>query len=164
MACRWQGFPWSSRATHLYHPSLSVVLPCYIMYYCRAVVYRLWARSYFSDIVLSYHARLVWIVFEMGSRCLYNWCFVGWCIRDMLNTAQNILAQLPSSFLSLHLVSFHMVHPFNSIDTTAAWKKLRFIYSVRFDFHMTDSQSMALHAFASCVLISFSVDETLLPK
>ena len=27
------------------------------------------------------------------------------------------------------------MHPYNSIDTTAAWKKLRFILSVRPDFH-----------------------------
>ena len=63
----------------------------------------------------------------------------------------------------MHLVSVHVVHPYSSIDTTAAWKKLHFILSVRFDFHMTDSLLIALHAFVSCVLISFSVDETLLP-
>ena len=45
-----------------------------------------------------------------------------------------------------------------------AWKKLRFILSDRSDFHMTDSQSIADHAFAGCVLMSFSVDETLLPR
>ena len=32
-----------------------------------------------------------------------------------------------------------MVHPYSSIDTTAAWKKLRFILSVRSDFHMIES-------------------------
>ena len=56
------------------------------------------------------------------------------------------------------------VHPYGSIDATAAWKKLRFISSVRSDFHMTDSLSIAVHAFASCVLMSVSVDETLLPR
>ena len=44
----------------------------------------------------------------------------------------------------------------------AAWKKLRFILSVRSDFHMTDSLLRAAHAFVSCVSISVSVDETLL--
>ena len=29
---------------------------------------------------------------------------------------------------------------------------------------MTNSLSMAVHAIASCVLMSFSVDETLLPR
>ena len=57
-----------------------------------------------------------------------------------------------------------MVHPYSSIDTTAAWKKLRFILSVRFDFHMIDSLSIAVHAFISRVSMSFSVDETLLPR
>ena len=52
----------------------------------------------------------------------------------------------------------------SSIDTTAARKKLRFILSVRSDFHMTDSLSIAVHAFVSRVSMSFSVDETLLPR
>ena len=56
------------------------------------------------------------------------------------------------------------MHPYSSIDTTAARKKLRFILSVRFDFHMIDSLSIAVHAFVSRVSMSFSVDETLLPR
>ena len=48
---------------------------------------------------------------------------------------------------------------------TTAWKKkLHFILSVRSDFHMTDSLSIAVHIFASCVLMSFLVDEMLLPR
>ena len=43
-------------------------------------------------------------------------------------------------------------------------EKMRFILSVRSDFHMTDSLSIAVHAFASHVLMSVSVDETLLPR
>ncbi len=46
----------------------------------------------------------------------------------------------------------------------AAWKKLCFILSVRSDFHMTDSLLIAVHAFASRVLMSVSVDETLFPR
>ena len=57
-----------------------------------------------------------------------------------------------------------MVHPYSSIDTIAAWKKLLFILSVRSDFYMTQSLSTAVHAFASHVLMSVSVDETLLPR
>ena len=34
-----------------------------------------------------------------------------------------------------------LVQPYSSIDTTATWKKLRFILSIRSDFHMTDSLS-----------------------
>ena len=42
------------------------------------------------------------------------------------------------------------MHPHNSIDTTAAWKKLRFILSVRSDFHMTDSLALAPYLFIIC--------------
>ena len=47
---------------------------------------------------------------------------------------------------------------------TAVWKKLRFILSVRSDFHMIKSLSIAVHAFVSRVSMSFSVDEMLLPR
>ncbi len=57
-----------------------------------------------------------------------------------------------------------MVHPYSSIDTIAAWKKLRFILSVRSDFHMTDSLLVAVYAFVNRVSMSFSVDETLLSR
>ena len=53
------------------------------------------------------------------------------------------------------------MHPYSSIDSTAAWKKLHFILSVRSDFHMIDSLSIAVHAFIGHVSVSFSVDETL---
>ena len=65
--------------------------------------------------------------------------------------------QLLSSFFSIHLVRVHVVHPCSNMDMTAAWKKMRFILSSRSDFHMTDNLSIADHAFASCVLMSFSV-------
>ena len=47
---------------------------------------------------------------------------------------------------------------------TAAWKKLRFILSVRSDFHIIDSLLIAVHAFVNLVSMSFSVDSTLLPR
>ena len=56
------------------------------------------------------------------------------------------------------------MHPYSSIDMIAAWKKVRFILSVRSDFHVTNSLSLAVHAFASRVSMSVSVDETLLPR
>ena len=56
------------------------------------------------------------------------------------------------------------MHPYSRIDTIAAGKKLRFILSIRSDFHMTDNLSITIRAFASHVLISVSVDETLLPR
>ena len=41
------------------------------------------------------------------------------------------------------------MHPYSSNDTTAAWKKLRFILSVRSDFHMIESLSIAVHALCT---------------
>ena len=67
-------------------------------------------------------------------------------------------------FFSIRLVRVHVVHVYSSIYTNAAWKKIRFILSVRSDFHMTNSLSIAVHAFASRMLMSVSIDETLLPS
>ena len=108
--------------------------------------------------------RLRWIVFLMGGRWPYSWCLVGCYCQDLFNIARNILVKLPSSFFSSRLVSVQVVHPYSSIDTTVAWKKLRFILSIRLDFHMIDSLSIVVHAFVSRVSMSFSVDETLLPR
>ena len=57
-----------------------------------------------------------------------------------------------------------VVHPYSSIDVTAAWKKLRFILSVRSDFHIIDSLLIAVHAFVNLVSMAFLVDSTLLPR
>ena len=35
--------------------------------------------------------RLTWIVFVMGGRWPYSWCFVGCCRHDLFNIARNIL-------------------------------------------------------------------------
>ena len=56
------------------------------------------------------------------------------------------------------------MHPYSIIDTTAAWKKLRFILLVRSDFQMIESLLIAVHAFVCRVSMSFSVDETLFPR
>ena len=56
------------------------------------------------------------------------------------------------------------MHPYSSTDTTSAGKKLRFILSVMPDIHITDSLSIVVHAFASRVSMSVSVDETLRPS
>ena len=50
------------------------------------------------------------------------------------------LASSPGRF-----VRVHVVHLYSSIDATAAWKKLRFILSVRSDFHIVDSLLIAVH-------------------
>ena len=88
----------------------------------------------------------------MGGRWRYSCCFLGCCFQELFNIARSILTQLPSSFFSIQFVSVYVVHPYNSMDTTAAWKKLRFISSDRSDFHMNDNLSIADHAFTSRVL------------
>ena len=35
--------------------------------------------------------RQTWIVFVMGGRWPYSWCFVGCCLQDLFNIARNIL-------------------------------------------------------------------------
>ena len=83
--------------------------------------------------------------------------------RTSLMSSFLILQQCPAFFF-IRFVSVYVVHPYSSIDTTASWKKLHSILSVKSDFNMTDRLSIALHAFASRVLMSVSVDETWLPR
>ena len=71
---------------------------------------------------------------------------------------------VPVSFFSIRFVSVYVVHPYSSIDKTAAWKKFRFNLSDRSDLHIIDSLSIAVHTFARRILTSLSVDETLLPR
>ena len=78
-------------------------------------------------------------------------------------TFDELLFLLHYNFFSSRFVSVHVVQPYSSIDVTAAWKKLRFILSVRSDFHIIDSLLIAVHAFVSLVSMSFSVDSALLP-
>ena len=107
---------------------------------------------------------LTWIVLVIGGRWPYSCCLVGYCRQDLFKIACSILVLLPSSFFSSRFVSVHVVHPYSSIDVTAAWKKLHFILSVRSDFNIIDSQLIAVHAFINLVSMSFSVDLTLLPR
>ena len=103
--------------------------------------------------------RLTWIVlwWEAGGRIVGALCGV----------AARACSILLATFLcNWHLASSPAVLLASKwcIYTTAAWKKLRYILSVRFDFHMINSLSIAVYAFVSCVSMSFSVDETLLPR
>ena len=108
-------------------------------------------------------ARLTWIVFVIGGRWPYSWCLVGCCRQDLFKIARSILVKLPSSFFSSRFVNVHVVQPYSSIYVTAAWKKLRFILSVRSDFQIIGNLLIAVYAFANLVSMSFSVDSTLLP-
>ena len=95
---------------------------------------------------------LTWIVFVMGDRWPYSCCFEECCLQVLFSITQSTCVVAVKLFI-------HVVHPYSSIDMTAAWKKLHFISLVR-----SDSQSIAVHAFASHMLMSVLVDETLLPR
>ena len=130
------GRPVFSRPSDGVHRSTSLMSSSLLLQQCPACLFR-----------------LTWIVFVMGGRWLYSCCFLGCCLLDLFNIARSILVLLPSSFFSIRLVSVH-----------AAGRNLRFILLARSCFYMTDSLSVAVHAFANRVLISVSVDETLLPR
>ena len=81
---------------------------------------------------------------------------MGCCFQDLFNITRSIIVQFPSSFFfSMRFVSVHVVYPYSRTDTTATWKKSRFILS---------DISVAVHAFARHILMSLSVNETLLPR
>ena len=97
---------------------------------------------------------LILIVLEMSGRWPYSCCFVRFFIHDLLSMACSILVQFESSFFFIRLVNVYLGYLYTF------WKC--FILLDRSDFHMTENLSIAVHAFASHVLISFSVDEMLL--
>ena len=92
---------------------------------------------------------------EMGIKWLYSCCFLGCWFQDLFNTARSFLFCSRIAF-SIRFISVHVVHPYSSIDTTAAWKKFRS------EFHMVGNQSISVHTFSRRILISSSVEETLL--
>ena len=137
------------------HPFLSSIVPNryqgYILHRHRAVYIgscgsSIWrGMSIMSSSLLlkqcpTYLVLLTLIVFVMGSRWPYICYFVGCFLLDLFSIADHILVQLPSSFFSIRLVRVHVVHLYSNIDTTATWKKLRFILPVRSDFHVNFSE------------------------
>ena len=126
-----------SRSSRLY--------PVFVQNWCRKVlaglptpvrlckgVYRrtsLMSSPLLLQLCPAYLVRLIWMVLEMGGRWLYSRCFVGCCFQDLFNMARSILVQLLSNIFAVPLVSVNVVHPYSIMDTTAAWKKLRFILS-----------------------------------
>ena len=173
-----QGYPRPFLAIPLYCPSLPASLQGYILYRHRASrpafacpfegVHKSMSLMSSSLLLPQCPARLVrltWIIVVIVGTWPYSSCFfVGCRLQDLFNIAQSILMYLPSNLFSTHFVSVQIGHPYSSTVTAAAWKKLRFILSVRSDFHMTDSLSIAVYAFASREWMSLSVDETLLPR
>ena len=100
------------------------------------------------------------MVLEMGGRWPYSCYFVGCCIQDLFIIPHSILVQFLSNFFSIHLVSVHVLHPYISMDTTADEKNCILFYQI----DLTNSLLIADHGFTHHILISFSVDETLLPR
>ena len=92
-------------------------------------------QEYISSLLLQQCpaclVRLILIVFVMGGKWLYNFCFVGCCLQDLFNIACSILVYLLSSFFSVRLLSVHIVHPYRSINPSAACKKQHLLLSVR---------------------------------
>ena len=138
VVCRPQGFPGSTPATRPYHLSLSAGIPYYILYQYRTVVDSFWpvalsflvrVKGFHRSTSLMLSPLLTPAVCSMS--CLFNLDGFRdrWQVSILLDVASgfnrthSILVQLPSSFLSKHLVSVNIVHPYNSIDTTATWKK-----------------------------------------
>ena len=121
----WAGHPAFARPYVGVHRSTSLMSSSLLLQQCPACL-----------------VRLTCIVFVMGCRWPYTWCLVGGCLQDLFNIARNILVSLSSSFFSSRFVSVQVVHPYSSTDTTAAWKKLSLILSVRSDFHMIDYQPL----------------------
>ncbi len=70
---------------------------------------------------------------------------------------------LSSFFVSAYSVSMWCIH-ITVWTRPLLGKKLRLILSDRSDFPMGDNLPIAGHAFATRVLMSFSVDKMLLPR
>ena len=147
-----------SLATPLYRPSLPWGLPCYILYRHRAVVYR-----FLPDVLTSSAVSPM-----SGSSNLdsFLWWVVGgrtaavlWSVASRTCSIQLEAFLCNAVQIFLHtFVSIHVVHPYSSIDMTAdmtTWPlhKTAFYLIVRSDFYMTDSLSITVHAFASCMLM-----------
>ena len=143
-SCRRHGYPRPSLAAPPYRSSLLAGPQGYIPYPHGAALRRfelvallllghVRGTSLMSSSLLLQQcpaclACLTLIVFVMGGWWPYSCCFVECCLQDLFKIARSILVQLPSSFFFIRLV-----HPQSSIETTAAWMKLRFILSVRSD-------------------------------
>ena len=100
----------------------------------------------------------------MGGKWPYSSCFVERCFQDLFSIAHSIFVQFLSSLFFIGLVCVHVVHLYSNTDTTAAWKKLCFILSVRSDLLLIINLSIAVCAFVRHILVSLSIDEMLLPR
>ena len=95
------------------------------------------------------------MVLKIEGRWPYSFCFVGCCFQDLFNITRRILVQVSSDSFSIRLVRVQVVHPYSSIDTTAPWKKLRFILSDESDFHLISNLTTAVHALLVALSTNF---------
>ena len=64
------------------------------------------------------------IVFVIVGRWPYSCCFVGGCLQDLFSIArQHSCVIAVKLFLHYVLISVHVLHPYSSTDTAAAWRK-----------------------------------------
>ena len=118
--------------------------------------------SFMSSSLLLQH------VFFMLLELFVRWEVSGstasvlWCVTSRICSKQH------SAFLynlfSTSFVNIQVLHPYSSTDTATAYKKSCFILSERSSFHMINNLSVAIHAFAMCMLTLLSVDEILLSR
>ena len=110
MSCRLHGYPWPSLATSSYRSSPLAGLQGYMPYPHIAAVCHVRAghpafvRPYVgvhtstslmsSSLLLQQCPAclvyLIWIVFVIGGRWPYSWCFVGCCLQDLFNITFSI--------------------------------------------------------------------------
>ena len=163
------GYFWPSLATPPYRPLLPASSLGYISYRHSANVCR------FKLVVLPLFVHVKYITYELVPTAPAVSCMSGsfnfYSVRDRWKVAAQMLL---CGVLSPGLVQYcsqhscviaiklflHVVHSYSSIETTTTWKKWRF----KSDFHEIENLSVAVHAFASPVLMSVLVDETLLPR
>ena len=113
-----KGSPWPSLVTRLSRSLLPRGLQGYILYRHRTVVYRFFtghlafarscegvdrSMSLMSSSLLLQQCPaclvyLTWIVFVMGDRWPYSWCFVGRYFQDLFNIARSILVYCRQAF------------------------------------------------------------------
>ena len=110
---------------------------------------------------VKYLSMCVW---ERESVCV---CVCVWEREREIQTCRFLIglvgrefANGPCSF-SLYFVRVQMVRSYSSTDTAITWEKSVFILSERSDFYMIDNLSIAVHAFARCMVTSLLVDEML---
>ena len=108
-SCRQHGYPWPSLATPPYRSSPLAGLQDYIPYPHIAAVCSSWSSCFCSALSGVHRStslmssslllqqcptclvRLTWIVFVMGGRWPYSWCFVGCCLQNLFNIARSII-------------------------------------------------------------------------